>query len=309
MAGLVLVKVGVLSSMSVYESTMSETLTNVKALLLTEQNNSLSRVKTWQRGLLGPSCIFPSLAIMPIDEYPIYGLSNGKYDVDRTLSVEVYDISFNEHRARESVNLLIEAVNTILKSDITLLSSCYALKREVIDYHTIDRIKNKFLGVSSLIMKARSRESFSTPVVVDVILERVAINTFIDAVITTLENNKSLYPSVSTIDKAPSAPVMRGSSILVSAFNKDVIQTMPNADTGNIILSIAVVSEFYTKEKSLNDNLDIVEAVKDVIQSNRQFGGYCEFSTIQSINYESTELANKFSYISTINVDVKTREF
>ena len=60
-----------------------------------------------------------------------------------------------------------------------------------------------------------------------------------------------------------------------------------------VYVDVAICTELFSKETALNYNLSIVEGVKDVLQINHQFGGYCEYSTIESIEYEPEQIADR----------------
>lgn len=293
-----------------YSTTMRDFLTAIKNTLLLYQNTTLSKINTWQRGVLSPQTVWPSVAILPNNETFYYGLSNGKYEVEREATIEFYDIKMNTEQARDNTVDFVNAVKDIFVDNYTLSGSCYTVNWSDESYGVTVDTNRGFLQMSSITVRGRTRESFPELTVETSIVNNADTTTIQDKLLQILKNNKaSYYSSVNTFDDTPIGVTMRYPAILVGAGVKYRNQNSPAADLGTINFDIAVITQLFHKETSLNYNLSIVEGVKDVLQINHQIDGYCEFSNIKSIRYEPSRAKNSFVYITTISYECRVREF
>ena len=93
-------------------STMKQTLTDIKTVLLTYQNTTLSDLRTYKRGCLPPMPSFPALAILPEKEKIIRRRSNGQQVVERDILIEVYAKAVDRKYAVAQVMDIMEAAAT-----------------------------------------------------------------------------------------------------------------------------------------------------------------------------------------------------
>jgi len=131
-----------------------------------------------------------------------------------------------------------------------------------------------------------------------------------DALKTIIRNNKSTYyNTVKSIKDTPITVTPELPAIFIGAGNKLRQQNFPQADMSKVYFEVAILTQLFGKETSLNYNLSITEGVKDVLQSNHQMGGKAEWSNITSIEYEPKAFGNEFVYMTTINLECQTREY
>lgn len=297
--------------MSAYSTTMSGLLTATKNVLLLYQNSTLSRIKHWQRGCLPPVAVFPALSIMPVNEFYRYGLSNSKYEVTRNLSLQVFDLQYDLETAHDNTVDLIKAIKDIFEDNSTLSGTTYSTKWETESYGNTIQIGNKFLQRSTISLSATSRESFPSMVTTGTCSSNINPKDLQDKILSVLLANKSTYYStVNTFKDSPITPTPRLPAVFVGTAYKRWEQSAPNADMSKLYVDIGIITQLYAKETALNYNLSIMEGVKDVLQINHQFSGYCEYSNIESIEYEPEQIADKsFIYKTIINLMCKTREY
>ena len=297
--------------MAAYTTTMSGLLTAMKSTLLLYQNTTLAKLKHYQKSVLNPQTVFPALAILPINETYEYGLSNSKYDVTRNISLQVFDLKFDQTQSHDNTVDLIKAVKDIFEDNHTISGTTYSLKWDAEGYGNTIQVGNKFLKRSTLNVSAKSRENFSTMVTTGTCQSNVNPKDLQDRIKTYLVNNKTTYYStVNTIKDSPIEPIPVLPAVLVGAGYKSRNQEAPAADMSTVYVDVAICTQLFAKETSLNHNLSITEGVKDVLQINHQFGGYCEYSNIENIEYEPEQIDERnFMYRTVINLACKMREY
>jgi len=297
--------------MAAYSANMRNLLDGLKSTLLLYQNSTLSLLKTWQKSVLPPVAVYPALSLMPVNETFNYGMSNSKYDVTRNISVQVFDLKYDLEAAHDNTIDLIKAIKDIFEDNYTLSGTTYSTKWSVENFGNTIEIGKKWLKRSSLTLSATTRESYPALITTGTCSSNVNVKDLQDRILSTLLSNKvSYYNSVNTIIDSPIVPSPRLPAIFVGAGYKRRNQDSPNVDMSMVYVDIAVCTELFAKETALNYNLSIVEGVKDVLQINHQFEGYCEYSNIESIEYEPEQIADrKFMYKSIITLACKMREF
>ena len=296
--------------MSAATTTMALLLTALKNVLLLYQTGTLVKLKHYQRGTLNPQVVFPCISMLPMRESYEYKLSNSKYDVNREVSLQVFDLKGNIEQAHDNCVDIVKAIKDIFEDNHTLSGTTYSMTWADENYgNTID-IGSRMLNRSSIVILAKSRETYPTLTIEDTITNNVNTTDLQDKVKSIIVANKATYYStVNTIKDSPIKPVPRLPAILIGAGYKQRSQTTPNADMSTVFVDVAVVTQLFAKETSLNHNLAIVEGVKDVLQVNHQLDGYCEYSNIYNIDFEPERTRNGFIYLTTITLACKMREY
>ena len=296
--------------MSITSSTMSEMLTNMKNVLLLYQNTTLSKVKTWQRGVLSPAARYPALAILPISETFLYGFSNSKYETEKELIIEVYDIKLDVHQAHDNSVSIIEEIQDIFQDNSDISDSCYSSRWSMESYGDTIQINNGFLKMSSITFTGKSRESFPTMTTTGTTTNNVSTKDLQDKILAKLLAGKSAnYSTVNTIVDSPVTPVPKLPAILIGAGDKVHNQDYPNADVGKVMFDITVASQLFAKETAMNHSLSITEGTKDVLQTEYNLDGYCDYSRITNIIYEQEKIPTGFIYSNNIRLECLVREF
>jgi len=298
--------------MSIVTTTMTDLLTDIKSTLLLYQDTTLSKINTWQKGVLSPLAKFPSIAILPVRENYIYEMTNNNYEVDREVVVECYDLKLGITQAKDNTIDMITATKDIFVDNLTFSGNCYTSEWNYEEYGNSIEVANGRLFLSSINLKCKSRESYPSLTVTGTTTNNVSTKDLQDEILSALKDNKTAeYSSVNTIVDSPIKPI--GSSafpaILIGAPSKSRNQTYPNSDIGTVYFNIAVVNQILPKEKSLNWVLSITEGVKNVLQTNYNFGGKCDFSNIRNITYSQSKAISGFLYNNVITLECLVREF
>ena len=227
--------------MSIASGTTSTLLTNMKTLFLGYQNTTLSKIRTWQRGVLSPVAVFPALAILPVRDICIYGLSNGKYEVDHEISIQVYDFKLDAKQAYDNTVDLVKAIKDILESNHTIGDICYDSRWTNEEYGNTVMVTNKLHYLSSLSFIGRNRESFPTTTMETSITNDVNIKDLQDALKTIIRNNKSTYyNTVKSIKDTPITVTPELPAIFIGAGNKLRQQNFPQADMSKVYFEVAI---------------------------------------------------------------------
>jgi hypothetical protein len=276
-----------------YTTTMSTLLTAIKTRL--QAQSGLSGIKTWKRGILPPLPVFPALAILPMQEVLFQPMSDGTYWVDRTLRLDVWMKRYEstEKALTDAMNLMATvktAIRTEYEWPVSGVAQCTeTLYGEEEIGEGRDWGKATFVQPVMLELTCRSKEAYPT-VTVTKTTQEVATRPFVDHVVSVLDGYRS------TTLAALRAPVT-GHTILPIATRRFPVITVTEdterlthdyaagIDAANRELVIHVFTQLLDKETMLNDNLSLVEAVKDICQSTYAWGGRCVTSEITQIRY------------------------
>ena len=294
-----------------YTTTMSTLLTAIKTRLQTysQAGEVLASVKTWKRGVLPPLPVFPALALLPIREVHHREMSGGTYWVDRLVQLDLWHKAYRGPTGSlaDTMNLL-NSVKDIVRTEYEWPSGGVAQCVDTLfgeeEIGEMEPFRQTFVQRSSLRLTCRSQETFPTQTVVKTVQE-VAYRPFVDhvdAVIqgykaTTLSKVKSYH--VNAMAPLPSA---RFPAVAVMGDTEILAHTHAGVDTAERRLRVIVWTLLIDKEQSLNDNLAVVEALKDILQINYAFGGWCRNSTIDSIVYGQSAAEDVHCYQSTIHL-------
>lgn len=296
--------------MTIASTTMSVLLSAVKTTLLEYQATTLSKINTFQRGCLPPTAVFPALAILPVRETFIYGLTNGKYEVERELVIEVYDIKLDSRTSKDNTINLVKTVKDIFADNFEFSDTCYLSNWGYESYGETVSVNRGFLFNSYVSLICKSREDYESMTIYNSVESNPSIVTLQNAIVTLLKANKaSQYSTVETIVDSPISPIPVFPAILVGAGSRSRAQNYPSACVSDVSFDIGVMSQLFHKETSLNHNLSIVEGVKNVLQSDYTIGGRCEFSNINYISYDQEKVPSGFIYNTVLTLGCRTREF
>ena len=288
---------------------MSSLLTAIKTRLLEYQNTDLYNVKTWQRGILGPASILPALAILPINESYIIELTNGKYRVQRRITLEAYDTKMDVHAAKDTVETIIHKAINIFKSDLTINGECYYMDIGTENYGEPIETNRGLLQSCTVDITCYQFEEY--PELNERTTPTYGISTkdLQDKLLSILKANKSSYSTVKTFLDAPVTPITKAPAIIVGAGSRGHENDRAGWDIITTTFEIGIVTDLMPKEQSLNYNLSIVEKVKDVLQANYDLEGYCDYSMITNISYDTLQSKNKWFYFTTITFETYGRYY
>jgi len=289
--------------------TTKELLNKIKeTLLICRSHTGLDTVRTFKRGILPPIPTFPAIAIVPIREIHGGVWSGGKYEVTRQINLEVYSkklsgkasLDQSKNIAKEIVNigkkiftwgdLVLETVfggpneEDPMEFGSSILSVC-TVPMWFISYERIPdkRIKSGLKNITAVglseLMERILEQHKKTPLL-DLSLSKVA-----------------------QLSRGPIPLLGNFPAVTINAPTMDIEKTYSSADTEIRHFNIGVWTKLLDKEINLDQNLDIIEVLKDLLQIYSGWNGYCISSEIVDIEYDMTTIPIGKVYSSTINYD------
>ena len=298
-----------------FSTNMSTLLSNVKQVFL--DNKGTIGVSHLKKGVLPPLPVFPVIAILPISESIIQYRNNGAYVIQRGINIEVYDKNYDVKVANEKVKDIITNIVNVCQTQNQLganrwSTSVFDSTWSDASYEQPFAYKNQIVQTGTLSMTFISNENMpiGRPSYVTVVetnfsdvLDQIytIINSYVDGSDATFD-----LTAVKTIYKKEIPPIGNFPCITINGGVTSRERARTGEDTTNFSVEIVVWTKLLDKEWTLNQNLDLVEILKDVIQYNEQWNGKAVSSIINSIDYERANV-NKigFTYRTVFNITVE----
>jgi len=253
---------------------MKQTLTDIKTVLLTYQNTTLSDVKTYKRGVLPIAPSFPALAILPEKEKIIRRRSNGQQIVEREISIEVYTKAAKKEFAVSQVMDIMDVIKNIGQAQITSLwnNTCFdfdmysetymepvVLKSTQVVYGGSMRFRfrdHHIIPISSRKRKASVAETKASDI----------LDAVYDAIYSYRNDQTYSLSDVNIFVKQDIPPLSKFPAITVIEGKTNRLKSLTGMDNVSRIFDISVWTELVDKEYSLDKNLDIVEILKNILE-------------------------------------------
>jgi len=299
-------------------TTMKALLTNIKQVFLNARTSI--GCDHYKRGILAIQPRFPCIAILPMTESIVEFRSGGQYVIQRNINIEAYTKHFDTQKGLERLKKIVAGMVNVCQTQN--LDSTSTWKTTTIDstwgsevYETPFEIENQIIQVATIPMTFTSHETMPTgrtpsatvvetsqSSLVDAIYSKIltyvnATDTFLD-----LANVKQLY-------KKEIPPIPKYPAITVVGRNIDRERLYRGMDAPMHNIEIGVFTKLLDKEWSLDQNLDIIEVLKDVVQYNNDWGGRVEDTLISSIQYDRADISGLgFCYRSRIFLSCEGHE-
>lgn len=278
-----------------FQISMKDLLTRIKNRLLQYNNDTLSDVITYKRGILPPIPAYPAIAILPEEEVIRYMFTGGLYRSDKSVSIEIYVKSASREYARNKSSELLDAVRDIIQSDIYL--NRYVKDTAISDeVYGIDvTMGSTFIYASSMKLKCSTRESFPSSRTIEYNVSNSTISNFVDTVVNIFKA-KSALSSIQMWIKWSTGNIGRFPAIEFNVGSISRDRSFLGAEDVTIPLEINLYCKAGAKEQLLNRALDYSETIKEVIHENPTWNGICYKSSISSITYDIYSDINHFLY-------------
>ena len=287
-------------------TTMKDLLTQVKVLM--KADASFSGINTWKRGVLPPVPAFPVIAVLPVLEIFPRIYAGGMYHVERSVNIETWAYSLDSNQAIESSMDWIEAVKEFIQANtkwggqaIDTYLGKWSLGRQ-------ERFKTGFAQSCVLPITVLSQEYYPSVTIETTQIEaspKELLDTIIDTVngykTTTLAKVQRFYHGT-----VKGIPVLPAVGIVEDTENMDHLWA--GVESVNRAFQLFVWTKLVDQEGSLDWNLDLTEALKNILQANRNFGGKCIDSNIGTIEYGTMQVENSLLYDSTIRLSCQSKE-
>ncbi len=280
-------------------TTMKNLLTQIKTVFLNARN--AIGCDHYKRGILPPLMVYPSVALLPNTETIIELRSGGQYVIQRDVAIEVYTKHLKPKIALDQLKNIVRGIVDVcqtqnLDNTSTWQSISFDCTWGTEVYETPFEVQNQIIQVATIPMTFLSHETIPsgrTPsaTVTETGQSSVVTNvydtlvSYIDASDTFLDltNVRRIYEKeIPTVPQYPAITVV-GRGI-------DRGRTYAGMDVPMHNIELSVFTKLLDKEWSLDQNLDIIEVLKDVVQYNNQWGGRCEDTMITSVQYDRADI-------------------
>lgn len=294
------------ASIGFYFTTMKDLLTQMKSLM--KADASFSGINTWKRGVLPPIPAFPVIAVLPVLEtFPrIY--AGGMYHVERVVNVEVWAYSLDSNQAIESSMDWIEKVKEFVQANTTWGGQAIDTYMGTESSGGQEQFKTGFAQSCVIPLTILSQEYYPS-VTIETAQVEVSSKGLLDAIIDTIDNYKSTTLAKvqrfyhGTIKGIPALP-----AVGIVEETENFAHEWAGVESVNRAFQIFCWCKLVDKEWSLDMNLDLVEALKNILQANRNFGGKCIDSNIAAIEYGSMQTENSVLYDGTLRLGCNSKE-
>ena len=282
---------------------MSTLLTTVKTRLLAYQGSTLSKVKTWKRGILPPLPTFPAIAVLPIRETLSSPRSGGVYRNDREINIEIYTKGLGTADVLRECMDITTAVKDILKTEFHMVDTDETTYDVVMQTHILGEpqpFKNSLVQKCTIPIVCRSLESCTTTSPTTTITD-ASSKDLLDAVYTAV-NSYAFTNTVKKIDRATLPPCMAYPSIHILEDTDFQERYEAGVDRPTRRFVLACFNKQLDKEVLLDNLLAVVEEVKDCMQENSRWGNMARNSWVETIEYGTYPLEKGALYGAFVNM-------
>jgi len=293
-------------------TSMSQLLTVFKDELLKYKRTSLAKVDTSiKRGVFAPADRPPMIALMPQYEICDPPYSGGQYKVRRKINVEVWVSLLNAKEAMKETMELFEEVKEIAqKSDYLnnqVLDIVYSTEQGTFGLSTPPDVKFMQRSVLPLTFVTKEklptdRKEWMTPN-----LREGKASTLTTVIYNALSNYRDANPDkVQRLTDYASPPQAVNRELTLVPVEENLDHDWAGVDGVHRTYKIWYMTKLFGAEKSLDDNLAVVEEIKDAIFSNLQWDGYCINSWIPRVDF--LQDTKELRYVTEMSLETLGKE-
>ena len=291
---------------------MNGLLTQIKSELLRYKERELRKIGShFKKGIFAPNEILPACAIIP--DYEECGRPyTGKYKVRRGVNVEFWVDSLKIKNAVETVLELAEQAKEIFQKSTRLHEQVLDIEYGRAALGTGPG-KLSFMQNVALPFVFTTKDSIPTSRtewLKDDMTENSALE-LADVIFADLKelkkDDRDKFQSVINLT-APPQLVNRQLALLVHT--EDMDHDWAGAEGVHRTFEILYSTALFASEKSIEDNLGGVEAIKDKVFANLQWNGRCINSWIPRIDFGVGEMrsASGMGYVTSLKLETVSRE-
>ncbi len=301
-----------------FETNMSDLLTSIKQVLLDGREST--GVTHLKRGVLPPLPTFPTIALLPDIENILEYRNNGKYIIERNVSVEVYAKAYDVKDAKKKVLDVITEIIGLARIQNNLganrwSTSCFDCTWSEEVYETPFEYSGQIVQIGILPMSFISNESMPTNRLKYGSVTETGLSDTIDEIYDTLvgyvNQTDVTYDlsNVRNVYKKEIPPVPDFPSITIVSRGTDRDRARTGEDVAKFNIELGVWTKLLDKEYALNQSLALVETIKDIVQYNELWGGKVINSYIDDIQYERADTEKLgMVYRSLVNLIIEGME-
>jgi len=290
-----------------FSTNMKTLLTSIKDSL--KADSDFANINTWKRGVMPPEPAFPAISVVPLRERKTEHFAGGMYHVERDVALNVFVKSLNPREALGDAMDWIEEMKEHVQANYQWSETAMDTRMGAEQFGEPESwTKAAMVQPAALPLTVISKEWLYANDTTTTISEGSAralgdyINTTLkaSALLTNISQSNFYWKVVPPIPRLPALCLVENTETFM--------RTWAGADEPIRAFVISLWTKLLDREQMLDDNLDIVEDVKDVIQANHTWGGRCRYSDIVGIIFGERITEEVALYSSSIQLLCHSRE-
>lgn len=292
---------------------MNDLLSAIKYNLKLYKTTTLSKVKTYKKGILPPIPIYPAVAILPEDEYYFGFGSKKKYKAIRRIRFDIYGHGYDLGNTYTNTMEITNAIKNIVTTkhqwtDSSGNDQCYNTFKEEEIFGEPYPFKNRYLQKSSVTISCYSFECLPTQILSVTPVEETA-----EDFLTTLYDKVKSYKSttlshIKSFAKGITPPLSTYPAVVVSENTETPIQYEAGRSRLERTFDIVVYHKLLDKEGILERVLKEVENVKEIVFTNPKWDGKAVWTIIDGVDYGVFINENSYLYAAYVTITVNAKK-
>lgn len=299
--------------MAEFETTIKDLLALVRTLLVanTGSGTTLSGIKQVKRGVLPPKPIYDLITIVPVEEQYVSYRASRRAIVAREIGVHVLIKDLRGKKGIYTAEQYIDAVFEILRTNYSLPDGGGEAKTRRVTFGEIDFSSDETnQGVvhdALLPVTYESHETLPYPTLTSAQVDNPSGNSLTKAVFDTLKALQvTTLSSFKEFSRGNFGPRGLFPLLVVDVADESQGNLWDGVDDVNTGITVSLYSKIQgAADSTLTNHLNLLEPVKDGLQTDIHWGGRCSRSEISGINF-TTALKNNEQLYET-NLTLSTR--
>jgi len=268
---------------------MKDLIINIAQILI-DNNEQIDSIKTFKKGVLPPSPVFPAISISPIRETFSYQYSNSKYRIMREVRLDLYFKSMNMLTARENLRRMTSNIRDVLTDNFTINDRLYDLYIKVEDFDSPIMVGDSVIQSVSISLNGFCFDYKPDDIEIPISIVESKGNDIITQLKNLFINKKDHlnYPlnTIKSLSMQTLSPQLIFPAVLIAGpLNSDRMRNFTGMDSLNTICEISVFTKLLDKDYSLYSNLDITQNIRKVLEISDDLGGYLINSQVLTVDY------------------------
>lgn len=265
-----------------FSTNMKTLLTSIKDSL--KADSDFANINTWKRGVMPPEPAFPAISVVPLRERKTEHCAGGMYQVERDVALNVFVKSLNPREALEDAMDWIEEMKEHVQANYQWSETAMDTRMGAEQFGEPESwTKAAMVQPAALPLTVISKEWLYANDTTTTISEGSArslgdyINTTLkeSALLTDINQSAFYWKVIPPIPRLPALCLVENTETF--------LRTWAGADEPIRAFVITAWEKLLARETMLDNVLDLVEAVKDVVQENHTWGGRCIYSDIVEV--------------------------
>ena len=256
-----------------------------------------------------PEPAFPAISVVPLRERKMEHFAGGMYHVERDVALNVFVKSLNPREALEDAMDWIEEMKEHVQANFQWSETAMDTRMGPEQFGEPESwTKAAMVQPAALPLTVVSKEwlyaNDTTTSISEVSARSLGdyINTTLkaSALLTDINQSAFYWKVIPNIPRLPALCLVENTETF--------LRTWAGADEPIRAFVITGWTKLLAREQMLDNNLDIVEAVKDVVQGNHTWGGRCLYSDVVEIVFGERVTEEVALYSSSLQMLCHSRE-